>query len=168
MKKALTLTLLATAMALLLLPALAQAATTPTSTERRVISLVNQERAKRGLAPVKFKSSLTRAARAHSKEMARRGKLNHTSADGHSVARRVIRYAYKTRGYSYWSVGEVIARAQKGSLSATPTGVVAMWMNSTAHRRIILKRTFRDAGVGIHTAGDGMRYFTLDMGRRIR
>lgn len=65
MKKALTFTMLTTAMALLLLPALAQAATTPTSTEKRVISLVNQERAKRGLAPVKLKSSLTRAARAH-------------------------------------------------------------------------------------------------------
>jgi uncharacterized protein YkwD len=167
MKKTLTLALLATMLAFLI-PAVAQAATTPTSTEKQVIKLVNKERTKRGLAPVKFKSSLTYAARAHSSEMARRGKLTHTSANGNSFARRLMKHGYTRSGYRSWSAGEDIARAKKGSLYATPTVIVSSWMKSSAHRAVILRSKFRDVGVGIRTSRSGMRYFTLDMGRRIR
>ncbi len=118
-----TLALLATMLAFLI-PAVARAATTPTSTEKQVIELVNKERTKRGLAPVKFKASLTYAARAHSSEMARRGKLTHTSANGKSFARRLMKHGYKRSGYRSWSAGEDIARAKKGSIYATPTVIV--------------------------------------------
>lgn len=168
MKRALTLTLLLTVLTLLLLPAVARAATTPTTTEKRIISLVNKERAKRGLAPVRFNTNLTLAARAHSREMVRRGVLTHLSASGGGVASRLVKYGYTRSGYSYWGVGENIARARTTSLYATPSGAVYLWMHSTAHRQVILKGTFRDVGVGVATSGSGMRYFTLDMGRRIR
>ena len=140
----------------------------PTSTEAKVISLVNKERSKRGLKPVRAKYSLTCAARAHSSEMARRGKLTHTSANGASVGQRLRGHGYTRSGYRYWGVGENIARATKGSLCATPEGVVASWMRSSAHRNVILKSNFRDVGVGIRTSSSGRCYFTLDPGRRIR
>jgi uncharacterized protein YkwD len=44
---------------------------------------------------------------------------------------------------------------------------VLLWMQSAAHRRVILSGAFRDAGIGIHRAG-ATRYFTLDLGRRRR
>jgi uncharacterized protein YkwD len=164
-KKALTLSLLAAVVVLLFLPATAPALT-PTSTEKQVISLINKERTKRGLAKVRFKSSLTRAARSHSTEMAKRRRLTHYSANGWSFATRLRRKGYTSRGYRYWSVGENIARAKKGTLWATPTVIVAKWMGSSVHRKNILKRAFRDVGVGIRTSSDGKWYYTVDLGRR--
>lgn len=167
MRRILTLALLATALVLLLLPAAAQATIVPTTTEEQVISLVNKERAKYGLAPVRFNASLTRAARAHSSEMAQRDILTHISANGDTVGQRLIKYGYTRSGYRYWLVGENVARANSGSLTATPSGIVYLWMHSTAHRAVILKAAIRNAGVGIATSAGGMRYFTLDVGRRI-
>lgn len=171
MRKIVTLALLSTTLALLVFayPATrAQAAVTPTTTEQQVIKLVNSQRAKKGLVPIRFNASLTRAARAHSRDMASRGVLTHTSANGDSVGRRVIRFGYTASGYSSWSVGENIARAKSGTVAATPEGIVMMWMTSTAHRANILTSKWRDAGVGMATSDNGQRYFTIDFGRRIR
>jgi len=168
MKRALTLTILLAALTLLLAPAVAQAAATPTLTEKQVVSLINKERAKRGLAPVRFQANLIVAARGHAREMARRNVLTHTSANGDSVARRLIRYRYTRYGYRYWSVGENISRARTTSLYATPSGAVYQWMRSSSHRAVILKSSFRNVGVGIAKSSSGVRYYTLDMGRRIR
>jgi uncharacterized protein YkwD len=168
MKKALTLALLSTALALLLLPAASKAAVTATATEKKVISLVNKERAKRGLAPVRFQPTLTRAAREHSRQMARRGVLTHMSANGDTVGQRLVRCGYTRTGYRSWSVGECVGRARAGTLSATPAGMVSLWMGSKAHRQVILTARFRQIGVGVAKSADGMRYFTLDMGRRTR
>jgi uncharacterized protein YkwD len=171
MRKIVTLALVSAALALLLFAypsPQAQAAIVPTSTEKQVIDLVNAERTKRGLAPVRFQAYLTRGARAHSRDMANREKLTHTSANGDTVSRRLIRYGYTTSGYSSWSVGENIARATSGSVGATPHGIVAMWMASDAHRANILRAKWRDVGVGVATSDGNRRYFTLDFGRRTR
>ena len=44
----------------------------PTTTEARIIDLVNKQRVKRGLRQVRVRYDLTRAARAHSRDVARR------------------------------------------------------------------------------------------------
>jgi uncharacterized protein YkwD len=165
MKKALTPLLLLTLLAgLTVLPA-AASALTPTRAERQVVSLINKERAKHGLAAVHFKASLTRAARCHSSEMANRHVLTHYSACGWTPAQRVRHYGYGVSGYRFWKVGEDLAAATAGTVYATPTVTVQRWMQSAAHRRIILTACFRDVGVGI-AKGGGLRYFTLDLGRR--
>lgn len=138
----------------------------PTTTEAKIISLVNRQRQRRGLRPVRVRCDLTQAARAHSREMAQRGRLTHYSANGYSVAERLRSFGYTSSGYSYWCVGEDVAWGTAGTLHATPTAIVSAWMRSTAHRRVILKAAFRDVGVGVRTSADGQRYFTLDMGRR--
>lgn len=140
----------------------------PTTTEARIIDLVNKQRAKRGLRPVRVRYDLTRAARAHARDMARRNRLTHRSANGGSTGSRLRRYGYTSGGYRYWSVGENIAWARYGTLHATPTAIVAAWMNSYSHRKVILRTVFRDVGVGVAKSGSGRRYFTLDMGRRTR
>ncbi len=140
----------------------------PTRTEARIISLVNKQRAKRGLRPVRVRYDLTRAARAHSRDVARRNSLTHRSANGDSPGSRLRRYGYTSSGYRSWSVGENIAWGRYGTLHATPTAIVAAWMKSYSHRKVILRKLFRDVGVGVAKSGSGRRYFTLDMGRRRR
>lgn len=168
MKKVFAVALLTTAFALLLVPALSQAAKPPISVEKSVLRLVNRERAERGLAALHLKGSLTHAARAHSRDMARRGVLTHVSANGDGVATRLVRRGYSRKGYRSWSAGETIACARTGTLFATPEGILHLWMNSTPHRQALLKAGFRNAGIGVAKSTGGTLYFTLDLGRRER
>lgn len=173
MRKALAIVFvtLATALPALVLPLVVQPATaeaaTPTRAERRVVAAINSERSERGLAALHFKTSLVRAARAHSSEMAKRDVLTHSCLKGWSVAQRLRYYGYKSSGYSSWTVGETLAAAPAGTGFATPKVIVSLWMDSPGHREVLLTARFRDAGVGIRTAADGTRYFTVDFGRRV-
>ncbi len=173
MRKALVFIFLPLALALpaltcALVPATAGAATTPTRAERLVAAAVNSQRSARGLAKVSFRSSLTRAARAHARELAQRRLLSHVSRNGWTVGPRLRHYGYKSSGYRRWSVGETIARATNGSSVATPRSIVILWMGSQAHRQVLLTARMRDIGVGIAVGGDGRRYFVVDLGRRVR
>lgn len=138
-----------------------------TSVERRVLACVNQERARHGLAAVHAHRALLRAARAHSRSMAHCAFFSHLSPGGATVAERLITYGYAREGCRRWTVGEDIYAGRTGTLYATAEVAVLQWMSSPAHRRVILTARFRDAGVGVHAAG-GKRYFTLDLGRRVR
>ena len=127
MRKALVIILLSLtfglpALTCALLPAAAEAATTPTRSERLVIAAVNHERSARGLAKVSFKASLTRAARSHASELARRALLSHVSANGWTISPRVRHFGYSTDGCTQWTAGETVARATIDSPAATPRG----------------------------------------------
>ena len=148
-------------------PAGAAASLNLTGLEREVLACVNAERVEHGLAPVKAQSDLMGAARAHARSMAHEAFFSHDSANGASFGLRLLGYGYVRDGYSGWIVGEDIANARVGTVAATPQGVVLLWMQSAAHREVILSGVFRDAGIGIHVAGD-RRYFTLDLGCRRR
>ena len=154
-------------MAGLAVPADARAGAGLTTLEREVLACVNAERVARGLAPVRPQADLMRAARAHSRDMAHLAYVSHDSLNGTSFALRLLGHGYRRDGYSRWTVGEDIASLRVGTLSATPQGVVFLWMRSAAHRQVILGGAFRDAGVGIHRAS-GRRLFTLDLGSRRR
>ena len=149
------------------LPAAAAASVSLTVLEHDVLACVNAERVERGLAPVRPQADLMCAARAHSRSMAHQSYFSHYSAGGASFALRLLGFGYERDGFASWSVGENIASARVGSVAATAQGVVLLWMQSAAHRGVILRGDFRDAGIGIHREG-GKRYFTLDLGRRAR
>jgi uncharacterized protein YkwD len=148
-------------------PAGAQAQPRLSILEREVLAGVNAARVSRGLAPVGAQADLLCAARAHARSMAHGSYFSHDSSNGSSFGLRLLGHGYGRDGYSGWSVGENIANARAGTVAATPQGVVALWMQSAAHRRVILSGAFRDAGIGVHRAA-GTRYFTLDLGRRQR
>ena len=149
------------------LPAAAAASVSLTVLEHDVLACVNAERVERGLAPVRPQADLMCAARAHARSMAHQSYFSHYSAGGASFGLRLLGYGYERDGFASWSVGENIASARVGSMAATAHGVVLLWMQSAAHRGVILRADFRDAGIGIHRAG-GRRYFTLDLGSRHR
>ena len=110
------------------------------STERKVIRLVNQIRARHGLRRLRVSPALARAAGVHSTDMLRGGFFGHASGDGTPMSTRVKRYTN-----ARW-VGENLAIVRRHRAGANR--VVRMWMNSPGHRRVLLARNSRRIGVG--------------------
>lgn len=158
------------ALLLFSLPSSASATVTLNSYEKQVLSLVNQERAKRGLAKVTVNEYLWRASRAHSREMGDKQYFSHNSYNGESFSKRIVRFGYTYKGYTYWKVGENIAWGS--GLYSSPVAVVDKWMASSTHRAVILTKVFRQIGIGAvksnksYKGQNNVWFFTLDLGRR--
>jgi uncharacterized protein YkwD len=127
---------------------------------------INAVRRAAGLAPIRATRKLRVAARRHSEDMVARRYFSHVSPSGATVRDRVARVGY-LRGARSTRVGENIGWGT--GTAATPAQIVAAWMRSPPHRRIILTPGFRELGVGIARGvpegGDG-RTYTLNVGRR--
>lgn len=164
---------LAVVIGTLLLAAPALAATQLNQYEKQLVTLVNKERAKRGLAPLRVNGKLVEAARGHSAEMGGLKYFDHDSSDGESWSSRVVRYGYARQGYAYWKAGENIYYGAQ--LWSSPVACVGAWMKSRAHRTVLLTKVFRDIGVGAVKTDSGygsidgpVWFFTMDVGRRIQ
>jgi uncharacterized protein YkwD len=113
---------------------------------RLVLALTNQARAHAricgsqrfpGAPPLSLASALTRAARAHSRDMVLRDFFDHTGSDGSTPGERATRAGYR------WSmVGENIASGPR-----TPQEAVAGWLASPEHCANIMTAGFRQMGV---------------------
>lgn len=122
-----------------------QSRPTKSSIVNSVLSLVNQQRQRRGKHPLRLDSRLTRAAQSHSDDMARRQKMSHIGSDRSSVGTRV-----KRTGYKYHSVAENVARGQD-----TPRDVVIAWLKSPGHRENLLSSKYTEIGIGIAYSARG-------------
>ena len=116
------------------------AAVEKTSFASEVVSLVNQERAAVGLAPLIEDNTLDQAAAIRAEEIIT--SFSHTRPDGSSCFT-----ALQQVGASYRHAGENIAIGQ-----TTPAQVVADWMNSPGHRANILNPDFTKIGVGVQSS----------------
>ena len=112
----------------------------------QVLELVNEERAARGLAPMRMSGELERAARVRAEEIAR--SFGHTRPDGTSWS-TVSASAY----------GENIARGQK-----TAEKVIAAWMTSESHRGNILRESYRSIGICAYSV-NGVMYWVQLFGK---
>ena len=74
------------------------------------------------------------------------GYFEHTTPEGRTMVDRILRARY-VREDQGWMLGENLAWGT-GSL-ATPRGAVESWMDSPGHRANLLKRGYRDVGVGV-------------------
>jgi uncharacterized protein YkwD len=129
------------------------------------VCLLNNERAVRGLAPMRLADGLTRPSLAFSARMVAEGFFAHVSPDGGTLTDRLVAGGYIEREGS-WTVGENIAWGQ-GPLS-TPRSITVAWMNSPGHRANILTAGYDEIGIGVvlGTPGDtswGATY-TTDFG----
>jgi uncharacterized protein YkwD len=122
----------------------------PAAVQQRILQLVNEARAKgrrsgrEYFAPaVALVSSekLTRAAKSHAQDMAKRGYFEHQSPDGSEPKDRVRR-----TGYQYRLTGENIAFGPESAEE-----VVAGWLASPGHCANIMDSRFRDFGVAVAT-----------------
>jgi uncharacterized protein YkwD len=111
----------------------------PSDYERAVVLLVNQERVKAGLAPLKMDVRLMEAAQLHAEDMHQRDTLTHTGSDGSRPYERMIEAGY----LPYWALGENAAAGYP-----TPERVVSAWMHSSGHRANILNPSYTHTGVG--------------------
>ncbi len=118
--------------------------------EQEVVRLVNDERAKRGLKPLKMDTALSLVARDKSKDMRDRNYFSHTSPTYGSPFDMMKAY-----GITYRAAGENIAAGQ-----TTAEEVVKGWMNSEGHRKNILSPEFTTLGVGYAKGGAYGHYWT--------
>lgn len=133
-----------------------------------VLCLINRERARRKLRPLRRSAQLNRAARKHSADMVSRQYFSHQSLDGRTAHQRVLRTGY-FRGSSRGSVREALACGW--AQLSTPQALVALIMRSRAHRSIMLSRSLRDIGIGLVIGGPqrgpgGGATLTLKVARR--
>ncbi|GHB17111.1 hypothetical protein GCM10010377_03670 [Streptomyces viridiviolaceus] len=117
----------------------------------KVVELVNAERSKAGCSPVTVNATLTKAAQAHSEDMAAHRNMSHSGSDGSSPADRIT-----SAGYNWRTYGENVAYGYE-----TPEKVMAGWMSSPGHRENILNCEFKEIGVGLAQPDS---YWTQDFG----
>jgi uncharacterized protein YkwD len=132
-----------------------------------VLCLHNQIRQKNGLPLLKDNAKLRKAAIGHSVDMVDEGYFDHTTPGGTSFVDRILGAGYAKRNEG-WTLGENLAWGT-GDLS-TANGVMQAWMNSAGHKANILKRSYKEVGVGIrlgvpNDAGVGAT-FTADFGAK--
>lgn len=115
---------------------------------QQVIRLVNEERAKAGLAPLTESLAVSQAAAVRAKETTQ--SFSHTRPDGSGFST-----VLKQNGVSFTSAGENIAYGQK-----SPQEVMNTWMNSSGHRANILSSNYTTIGVGCYQNSNGTLYWT--------
>jgi len=122
--------------------------------------LINNERAKVGLAALQENSSLDASARIHSTDMAVNAFISHTGSDGSSYWDREVLAGYTGR----WG-GEIIY-AGSGSYN-TPQSAVNWWMNDPPHQALIVA-DYADFGGGYAFCANSIYggFFTVDFGHR--
>jgi uncharacterized protein YkwD len=111
------------------------------------VCLLNAQRTRLGLRPLRLNAQLSAAAQRHASDMQRRDYFSHVSRDGSTFVERIRRAGYFKRA-SRWFVGENLAWGS-GARRSTPRGIVAAWMDSAPHKRNILDSRFREIGIGV-------------------
>lgn len=120
------------------------------SYEQQVFTLVNKERAARGLQLLTYNTEVARVARIKSQDMINKGYFSHTSPTYGSPFNMMENF-----GIRFSNGGENIAYGQR-----TAQEVMTGWMNSAGHRANILSGSYTQIGVGVAKASNGTLYWT--------
>jgi uncharacterized protein YkwD len=127
-------------------PVLATAGQVPQAAlERATLCLLNRQRARRKLRPLKSNRRLARAARVHAEDMIVRRFFAHVSPEGRDFIARI-----RDTGYlrvRRWLVGENIGWGSQER--STPEHAVRLWMASPTHRANVLSRRYREIGIAV-------------------
>lgn len=138
--------------------------------ELKMSRLVNLERIKHGLKPLKHNPALTVIARTHSQDMALRDFTGHVNPDGLDPTARAKKAGFKTtikRGNTLRvGVGENIYETQSymeengaktpylEELDMVAEKGIRGWMNSPGHRKNILNPDYTMEGTGAAVSKD--------------
>lgn len=128
------------------------------SPAEQLLLYINEARRQFDLAPLNLVPQLSSAAQEHTSDMARFAYTAHTGSDGSTPAERLIQFGYGA-GYA----GEATAWGFE-----YPHQAVEFWVNSPAHRRIILNANATDVGVGysIDFNAPSVWYWTAEFGNQ--
>ncbi len=130
-----------------------QPAVDQTVFRKRMETLLNQLRARGGVAAVKADSKLTQAASLHAKDMEAREYFGHASPEGTGADWRVTQ-----QSYSYATLAENIAHGQSSATEA-----FSSWLNSNSHRAnmVLEKHTHYGFGWAEDTKEPGHFFWVL-------
>ena len=109
-------------------------------------SLVNQDRAANGVAPLGYSASLARVAQYRAQDMLNRNYFSHYDPSTGQLAFVQLLHLW---GIPYSTAGENIAWSTNPSMAAINT----MFMNSPDHRANILKAAYHRVGFGVASNG---------------
>lgn len=117
----------------------------PSAIEREIWTIVNEERAKEGLAPLKLAKDLSYVARVKSQDMKDHNYFDHQSPTYGSPFSMMSDF-----GLTFSLAGENIAGGYTDAAD-----VMNGWMNSPGHRANILTPEYEEIGIGVYG-----RYYT--------
>ncbi|MDD3678954.1 MAG: CvpA family protein [Patescibacteria group bacterium] len=129
----------------------AEKLTVDEDSENKMLELVNLERTKRGLRPLKMDKDLLRLARAHSRDMFERGYFAHVNPDGLDPFDRMREFEIPFK-----VAGENLALAPNVNLAHEGL------MNSPGHRANILTAEFGLVGIGCIDGGSYGKMFSQE------
>lgn len=110
--------------------------------ENKMLELVNQDRAAKGLSSLVMDEKLKAVAEAHARDMFAKGYFAHNGKDGKTPFQRL-----DDAGVKYMVAGENLALAP--DVNAAEQGL----MNSPGHRANILAPEYTKVGIGVLSAG---------------
>lgn len=108
----------------------------------RIVELVNEERAKDGVAPVTLNETLTDAAMLRAEEITEQ--FSHTRPDNTSCFT-----VLKDYNIGYYACAENIAAG-----NSTADATMNQWVNSSGHYKNLMNATYTEIGVGVVYAPD--------------
>lgn len=118
--------------------------------ERLMLSLINKERAARGLDPLKLEQNLNESAEDHSDWMGRKNKFSHTGAQGSNAGERMEDAGFKFQGSSAWAENiAYVSLDNKSGLASEVRQMHKNLMNSPSHKANILNPDLEYVGIGI-------------------
>jgi len=123
--------------------------------DRRVhmAQMINQERQKNRLRPLKIVPALEKSAQDHACDNANQRQISHQGSDGSDLRAR-----FRRAGYRFHAGNENV-----GNYPATLLMFQA-WMNSPGHKANILDRNVTELGVGVAMGEDNRHYWVTDSG----
>jgi uncharacterized protein YkwD len=117
-------------------------------------ALINQDRARNGVAALAYSASLARVAQYRAQDMLNRNYFSHYDpATGQLAFAQLLRLW----GIPYSTAGENIAWSTNPSMA----GINTMFMNSPEHRANILKSAYHRVGVGV--ASNGVKTMVVEV-----
>ncbi len=124
--------------------------------EQKAIKLLNDERIKRNLKPLKRNEKLAMLARTHSKDMAQHGFVGLKGKDG-----RTIKEQAKALNIKGWSnLGRMVSAYQGSEKPLEET--LKRWIDSIEHSRYMFEYPWVEVGVGIAVTKEKTYYITQD------
>lgn len=118
--------------------------------------LINAYRAEKGLPPLRLNPHLTKAAKAHSTDLAKWDRISHHGSDGSNPWKRVKRTGYKAR----------LTAENVGTGQITIEEVFKGWQESPGHNKNLLLADAEEMGIAlVHDPKTEFKTFwTLVMG----
>jgi uncharacterized protein YkwD len=109
--------------------------------DQATLGLINEQRARDGCGRLASNAQLAAAAQLHARDMLNDAAATHVGSDGTTPDQRIADAGYTPIGR--W--GEIQYAASGGGFT-TPQAAVDGWMNSPAHRSIIMDCSLVDVG----------------------